>query len=107
MRIMVGDKRIEVRPWADGQVLLMTSDWDIKRELVARCDEGFGEVMTDPDIEFSHDDTEGVMHFIVDPEEIWLGIDLKTLKIEAVLNLNGEMDELGPEEEWEDVEDDS
>ena len=70
-------KKIIVRDWADGKVLLMSADDSVKENLVDVRKEypDCVELLTDPDIPPVPEDLEGVMHAVVDPERVCLLID--------------------------------
>ncbi|MBR6030105.1 MAG: hypothetical protein IKP40_13560 [Clostridia bacterium] len=70
-------KKITVRDWADGKVLLMSADDSVKENLldVRKESPDYVELLTDPDMTPVPEDAEDVMPVIVDPKHVCLLID--------------------------------
>lgn len=83
--ISAGSTRVFVRPWADGQVLLMTADENLKKELLGMRSRGEGvELLTDPEMRVDAADLDGAMCAVVDPRKVMLCADLETLELTPV-----------------------
>lgn len=70
--INTGRQTLFIRPWADGKVLMMSADEQVKSEWIKlRAEEdGVLELLTDPETRVAAEDTEGVMAVIADPEQL-------------------------------------
>ncbi len=76
-------KKITVRPWADGKLLLISADEEVKSEMIRlRAEEnGILELLTDPDLRVVSEDMEGPMMVVADPERFVVTFDLKAERI--------------------------
>lgn len=90
-------KKISVRGWADGKLMLMSCDESVKKnlmELRAQYPECV-QLLTDPDMDPAPEDLEGVMTAVIDPERVCLLIDFSgnNTGITVVLDPEEEDDE--------------
>lgn len=76
--INTGRQTLFIRPWADGKVLMMSADEQVKSEWIKlRAEEnGVLELLTDPDTRIVSEDLEGVMAVIADPEHVIVTYDM-------------------------------
>ena len=76
-------KKITIRPWAGGKLLLISADEEVKSEMIRlRTEEnGILELMTDPDLRVVSEDMEGPMMVVADPERFVVTFDLKAERI--------------------------
>lgn len=84
--ITCGSQRVFVRDWADGKVLLTSSDDEIKRKWldIRRDFPDIIEMMTDPDMGLAEEDMEGAVSVVVNPERVVPIIHLRTQRIDFV-----------------------
>ena len=86
MLFTYGSEKIEIRPWGlenSGKALLVTTSEAVKEELLKTRETNpeWVELMTDPEIEVSLDDTEGAMMAVVSRENVALFFDLEKMKL--------------------------
>lgn len=85
MKIMYDVQILEIRDWPDGRALLMTRDEGLKRRILRAADsEDNGtppavELMTDPDVVYAPEDTEGLMLAVVSRQRVGLVLDLEEM----------------------------
>lgn len=79
-------KKITVRPWTGGKLLLISADEDVKSEMIRmRAEEnGAVELMTDPDMRVVSEDMEGPMMVVADPKRMAIVFDLEAMQLHFV-----------------------
>lgn len=87
--MMAGDIELRIRPWADGKVMLMTADENLKGQLIKmRAEEGgIVQLLTDPDMRIEAEDLEGLMCAIVDPYRVCVAYELADNRLYFVLKM--------------------
>ena len=93
--IKFGNRKIFLRDWANGKVLLMSTSESVKRTLarISRDVPSVIEPLTAPDLDASEEDYDDMVSVIIDPDRLHLIIDLKEPLLSFAVETEDECDE--------------